>query len=926
MSPRASQLLITKLKPPVSLASAITRPRLLSYIGEMALQKVVLVTAAAGFGKSTLLAQWYDTVATRSGWLSLDRNDQDPVYFLRYLVAGLNQAGPVISAATEGYIEGRATLDLDEVTTRLGNDLAKMEEDRILFLDDYYLAETSDINSLLMKLIERSPASLHIVIASRTLPALPVASLKAHDALLEISAQELKFNQLETETFMHVARKLDLDPSEMRVLNERTEGWAAGLQLASLYLKDSQDLKRSIEELSGGIRDINDYLATDVVKRLSPDVQEFLLSTSVLERMNAGVCNALLDTRDGQSKLEQIEALGLFLFPLDATRGWYRYHHLFRDYLLIQLKQQKPKLVNDLYRKASTWFSAKGYAEEAVNMALEAGDFDQVAMLVEATAMDMIIHGHMPQLHRWIRHLPEQVINQRLRFPAYHCWALVHMGKCHQAETLLARAEIALKQLCDRPDPISGTEKERLRAELRTLRVVAAVMADDVDRAYELSRVSIPDRADCAFFSGCCSNTRALCETARGDFELAKASADAGKRFHRAAESPYGVVYGHCVKGLAYQAEGRLSAALKEMEAGHAVACRAVGPKSFSAAMPRVLGGVLLYERNCLDEAFAVLDEYLPLVEECAHIEIRTAAFLAMAGILGARGQMGAALQRLDQAISVSSECIIDRTQALVDHEGVRLRLMAGDVADARRFARHIGLDSSIGVPAEWNRPLVFRALVQCRLLTAEGKAEEAISYLEGLAELAAKTSRVPRQIQILTLLVIAYAKTERKTKMFATISEILHVGAREGYIRSIIDQGPEVGRLFHEYATEELNTRHLSPDIASYLDDVCAACEKQEAACGTSHSGKMPPLVDPAIPIHGAVQALTDREINILQLLAGGATNMQIGAALNVSVNTVRWHVANILSKMQVENRTQAASAAHSLGLVNYAGSDGVK
>jgi LuxR family transcriptional regulator, maltose regulon positive regulatory protein len=383
MTPSASQLITTKLKPPVSLASAISRPRLQSLINDKSLPKVVLVTAAAGFGKTTLLAQWHATVASQAGWLSLDRNDQDPIGFLRYLLAALNQAGPVISSATESFIEGRATMELDGVAARVGNDLAKLQKERVIFLDDYYLAETSVINNLLMTLIERSPAWFHLIIASRTLPDLPVASLKAHSALLEINAGDLKFNQPEADKFMNEARKLDLGPSEMRVLNARTEGWAAGLQLASLYLKDSSDRKRSIEGLSGGIRDITDYLATDVVRRLAPDLREFLLKSSVLERMNAAVCNTVLETTDAQAKLEQIEALGLFLFPLDATREWYRYHHLFRDFLLASLKRKEPQLVHDLYRKASAWCDREGLAEEAVNMALEANDFEQAALLVE---------------------------------------------------------------------------------------------------------------------------------------------------------------------------------------------------------------------------------------------------------------------------------------------------------------------------------------------------------------------------------------------------------------------------------------------------------------------------------------------------------------------------------------------------------------
>jgi len=917
MTPSAAHLLITKLKPPVSLARSISRPRLLLRIADKSLPKVVLVTAAAGFGKTTLLAQWHESVMTKAGWLSLDRNDQDPIGFLRYLIAALNQAGPVISAATESFIEGRANLDLEGITARFGNDLARIEDDRIIFLDDYYLCETPVINELLSALIERSPESLHIVLASRTVPALPVARLKAHGALLEFSAQDLKFDQPETESFIHEAHQLDLGPAELRAVNERTEGWAVGLQLASLYLKDSKDLKQSIANLSGGVRDITDYLATDVVRRLAPEVQQFLLRTSVLERMNAGICDALLERADSQARLEEIEALGLFLFPLDATRQWYRYHHLFRDFLVVQLKRQEPGLVAELYRKASTWFGQEGFAEEAVNMALESGDFDQAAMLVESSAMAMIKNGHMPLVGRWITRLPEQIINQRLRFPAYLCWALVHMGKCQQAESVLSRAEIAIETFRDAPDPISPDEQDRLQAELLCLRAIAAVMADDVDRAFELSRVSLPSGPEFALFSGALSNVLGLCATARGEFELAEESGEAGRRFHTISESSYGICYGHCVSGLAYQAQGLLSAAMAQFEAGEAVACRAVGPKSFSAAMARVLKGVVLYERNQLDEAFAILEENLPLVEECAYIEIRTAAFLAMAGILGARGQVGAALRWLDQAISVSSECVIDRTRALVNHESVRLRLMTGDIAGARRFARHVGIDNSIGSPAEWKRPQVFRALIQCRLLVAEGGAGRAIPTLEMLADLAAKSGRGARQVQILTLLALAHSKEGQREKMFATVEDILNHGVGEGYIRSIVDQGNEVAQVFREFARARDRASSLSSEIAAYLSDICAAFGNGEASGAPLRLASAPTMGGSGAPAHGLVEALTDQEMKVLQLLAGGASNNQIGTSLNISVNTVRWHVANILSKLQVENRTQAASAAYSFGLI---------
>lgn len=916
MPENVSRVLITKLRPPISVAHAISRPRLLSRVSAKLLPKVVLVTAPAGFGKTTLLAQWSERMGRQAGWLSLDRGDQDPIGFLRYLTVALNSGGPAISSVTESFIEGRTTPDLDAISARITADLANLESDRILFLDDYQLAETPTINDLLTCLVERSPPWLHIVIASRTLPALPVARLKAYSALLEINASELKFNLAETESLLQRSHKLDLGPSDVRTLNERVEGWAVGLQLVSLYLKNSPDVRRSIEDLSGGIRDIADYLATEVIRRLPADLQEFLLKTSVLERMNARICNALLDHSNSQARLEQIEALGLFLVPLDATREWYRYHHLFRDFLLVQLKRNEPEIVGPLFRKASLWFDGEGYAEEAVNMAMDSGDFDYAAMLVESSAMRMIKNGHMPQVNRWIRRLPEQILDEQLRFPAYRCWALIHMGKCQQAEASLSRAEAAIERLCDGPQPIPSAEQERLRAELLTLRAIAAIMADDVDRAYELSRTTLPDRSDFAFFSGALSNVLGLCHIARGEFELALTAGESAGRLHHMGESSYGVCYSHCVRGLAYQAQGRLSAAFREFESGERLARMAAGPKSFNAAMPRVLKAVVHYERNELDQAMDILEQDLPLVEECAYIGIRTAAFLAMAGILGAREQTGAALRWLDQAISASSESIIERTRTLVNDEAVRLRLMAGDLTGARRFARHVGIDDPISFPAQWRRSPVYRMLTQCRLLIAEGHGQSAIDYLKKLAALAGDSGRTVRKLQILTLLALAHFKAGEREAASAVIGEILRSGTREGHIRSVVDQGRDVGAMFGQYARDAARTNSLPAGAATFLDDILAAVSPSRPARAPSAEGEVTgPTV---VRVQGFEEVLTDQEIKVLRLLAGGASNGQIGADLHISVNTVRWHVGNILNKLQVENRTQAASAAYSFGLIS--------
>ena len=908
MSSAAPHILSTKLRPPSRPAGAIERPRLaMPVIDE--LPKVVLVVAAAGFGKTTLITQWHQHLGDRAVWLSLDRNDQDLFIFMRHLIAAFNRAQAVISAATTSFVEGRVSaLDGDETTIRIANDLDGLDEDRVLFLDDYYLAETPALNDLVHQLIERSSPRLHVVIASRVAPALPVARYRGRNALRELGVRDLTFNRSEADAFLAQARGLRLAPRELDLLLRHTEGWGAGLQLASLFLKDGRDARSAIHALSGDTRDIADYLATEVVRRQPPAVQQFLLYSSILDRLNADVCNALLGFDDAQAMIEQVETLGLFLFPLDARRHWYRYHHLFRDFLRAQLRRRHPESLATLYRDASNWFADAGLHEEAVNMALDADDFDHAALLVERFAVDMIKQGHIPQVARWIQRFPPQVLDQNPRLPLYQCWAVAHMAQVHLAEALLQRVEAAADTLCQ------GVEEARrvLEGEIHTLRTIVALMADDIDRTRALSAVRFPDAPDYHFLSGCLNNVAGLVALARGEFAHAVASASLARHFHASSGCSYGICYSHCISGLTDQAQGRLSDARTQFLRALDVAVQASGEHSFNAAMPRVLLAVLHYEANELDDAYAILENDLPLVDECAYVDIRTGGFVAMAGILGARGQVHAALAHLDQAVTINVEAAFERTCALANSESIRLRLLAGDVAGARRFAHHTGIDDGIALPTVWSRPAGLRAISQCRLLIAEGHAAATIAPLQALALLAKAAERRARKIQILSLLIVALVQVHRQDAAFATARRILALGAEEGFLRSILDQGQAAGDTFVAFARDRAGTSVLSPLEADYLARICAAAGQPTTHAATPFSaGTRVPFL-----VNGVAETLSGRELKVLRLLAEGATNTHIGTTLFISVNTVRWHVANILSKLQVENRTQAAAAARELGL----------
>lgn len=912
MPPGASHILSTKLRPPTQLADAIDRPRLTARLVRE-LPKVVLVTAAAGFGKTTLIAQCHKLMGDQAVWLSLDRNDQDPFVFLRHLIAGFNRARPVISLATESFVEGRAaTVDKDEVTLRIANDLDRLEEDRVLFLDDYYLAETPEFNDLVHCLIERSSARLHVVITSRAIPGLPIARYRARNAMREVGTRELTFNRTEAHALLVQAHRLNLAPRELDLLLRHTEGWGAGLHLASLFLKDSRDPKDALHGLSGDTRDIADYLAAEVVQRQPPEIQRFLLHTAILDRMNADICNALLGRDDAQAMLERIEALGLFLLPLDARRHWYRYHHLFRDFLRAQLRRLHPAAVPSLYRSASTWFAQAGLQEEAVNMALDADDYDHAAHLVEQFAIDMIKHGHVPQVARWIQRFPAYVLEQNPRLPLYQCWAVAHMAQVHQAEHLLRRVEGAVDTLCAG----SADARDMLHAEIHTLRAIVALMADDIERTEALSSLRLPDAPDYLFLSGCLSNVAGLAALARSDFAQAIVSAERAGHFHADSGCVYGVCYSRCIIGLTHVAQGRLSEGRRHFLGAREVAVQGSGARSFNAAMPRVLIAMLDYEADALDAAYAILEEDLPLVDECAYVDIRTGGFLAMAGVLGARGQTHAALAYLDQAVTINVEAAFERTCALAHGESIRLRLAAGDVAGARRFARHTGIDDAIVLPTAWSRLPALRATSQCRLLIAEGQAAAAIAPLQALIVLAQAADRRAREIQLLSLLIVAFVQTRQQDAAFVAARRVLRLGAEEGFIRSILDQGSAAGETFAAFARDKASVAHLPPVEADYLARICASVGTGEAV--GDDAVPFAPGATTSFVVNGITESLTHREIRVLRLLADGASNTQIGASLFISVNTVRWHVANILSKLHVENRTQAAATAHLLRLVD--------
>jgi len=483
----------------------ILRKRLGGMLVAGNLPKLVLVTAPAGYGKTTLLAQYFDLLGRKDYhcvWFSVDRSDSEPAEFLRYLINALQTEIADLGEESLRKLESRSQVDPDEIVVGLINEIAATAQEIVIFLDDFHHAESGTVTQIIRTFIAHGPWNLHFLLASRTLPALSVASLRAHAEVVDITTEDLRFSALESTQFLRDARGLDLSDAQIDTLFRRTEGWVAGLQLASLSLHQSGRRDELIQSFSGKAREVAEYLALDVLNGFPQDIQVFLLYTSILERMSSESCQYLVGRDDCQDVLDQLE-VSTFLLPLDQSRTWYRYQHLFREFLLSELQRRFPAVIDDLYKQASLWFAEQHFDNEAVSYALESGDSDRAALLVEQQATRLLQRGQMPRLYNWLSKLPETIIERRPRLPMLRCWALFHMNQPKEAAQALHQAQHIIASLKDSARGETGEELAALQEEMKVLRAGVACARDDVEKLGKSCERAIARKIDPAFSPGC---------------------------------------------------------------------------------------------------------------------------------------------------------------------------------------------------------------------------------------------------------------------------------------------------------------------------------------------------------------------------------------------------------------------------------------
>jgi LuxR family transcriptional regulator, maltose regulon positive regulatory protein len=906
-------LLATKLHVPRPQPGFVARPRLVEALDAGLARRLILVCAPAGFGKTALLAHWAQRGDHPVAWLSLDAADNDPARFWRHALAALDRAHPGIAERTGPLLGPPAPSSFEGLVTALINELAARptEDGVLLVLDDYHLIDAQPVHTPLMFLLEHLPPGLHLVLASRSDPPLPLARLRAGGQLAELRTAELRFTAAEAASLLREAIGADLPGAAVEALAARTEGWVAGLQLAALSLPGQADPAGFVASFSGSHRYVLDYLAQEVLEGQSERVRGFLLETSVLERLSGSLSDAVTGSSDGQAMLEAIERANLFLLPLDEVRGWWRYHHLFADLLRARLQQERPARVAALHRNAAAWCAEHGLAGDAVRHALAAGDPIGAAVLIERHFDEIFLQGESATIQRWLAALPAELVRSRPRLSLAKAWMALVGGDVEAAEGPLDAAERAFADAADEPfEPSVG------RAASLLANVSAAIAHDHAFVAYLRGDAE----ATAAFASQALArlgegewmldswirSMRALAAWLRGRLEDAERGFAAGVAGWRAA-GQYPLAASAChFLGQVQRARGRLDAALGTYQQ----ALEITAPPG-RAAMPAAgIGYVgmaeVAYQRGELDAAHRHVTEGITLCRQVNWTQPLATGLVTLAWIRQAQGDPVGALEAMGQAERIAPSPSVANLFNPVPVQRARLLLAQGDTAAAARWTQERGLRADDEPMYQQER----EHLVLARVLLAQDRPAQAFTLLAQLLAPAAAQGRTGSMIEIQALQALALAATGDEADAVDALAKALTLACPQRYVRVFADEGAPMsallGRLVAAQREEQAAARSIELGCLARL---LRAFGGKDAVQGSGRGA--------AATVPGLVEPLTARELEVLRLLAAGTTNQAIAGELVVSLDTAKKHVSHVLGKLGAANRTEAVARARQLGLI---------
>ena len=870
-------LLKARISIPPLRSQVVSRPRLVERMNEALQRPCTLVHAPAGFGKTTMLTQWVAIEANhrRVAWLSLDESDRDPVHFLYYLVATLQEIEPRVARAPISFLGSLRMPVPKDLMALLLNEMTEIERDIVLVLEDYQYVDEPEINGAIAFFIDRMPPRLRLVITSREEPRLPLARLRSLEKLSEIGVDDLRFFPQEADEFLHRTMGLDLDADLVQALEDRTEGWIAGLQMAALSVRHhvrrhgQDEAARTVAAFSGEHRYVIDYLAAEVMSEQPPETQAFLRQTAVLDQLCAPLCDAVTGRSDGQAMLESLEKANMFLRPLDDRREWYRCHSLFADFLR---RGSDPAVERNTHLTASTWFERQGMGREAMRHALATKDQATIIRLFRAVVESMLAMGEMHTLLTWLDTLGEDAVRAHSDLAVYKSWLLYLRGQSVDAQRFARAAG-------DMPPAEDTQAHGGIQAAFQSY---LALNWGEPRDAIPLAQQAIAMTADKPSFF----RVYALCLLGQAQI-ICGHRKDAGvalrEAFQLAQRFDNHLVTLDALSHLALlmYAQGQLREAI--------LLCRNTleryvddqGRPLPVAGLAHIPLGIFFYENNDLESARYCLVTGIALCQQLGMVYFRLMGQRALAKLQHVCGEREAAWNTLAAAREVASQPESPRRGRLVAALTAEIQLREGNVGEA---ARTLAAAHALQGP-----PSEFEALTQARLLLAQHHPSRAAITLDRLERLARNEACDGSLIAIHVLQSLCLIATGDRKQAMARLERAVSLAASSGYRRVFLDEGTPVLAMLEEM-------RHVAPEFVN---------------------GLLEPLAGETAPPAALPDPLSRSEREILRLLNRGMTNQEIADQLAITVGTTKWHLNRIFSKLQVRNRTEAISKGRHLKLV---------
>jgi LuxR family maltose regulon positive regulatory protein len=891
----------------------VQRPHLLESLDAGLSGKLTVVSAPAGFGKTTMVSEWIRYCGHPTAWLSLDKNDNDLSRFLIYLIAALQRIDPEIGADVQAALEESPSPHFEILLTRLISKLERLPDKSIIVLDDYHLIDSKPVHDVINFLIEYLPATIHLVISGRTDPPLPISRLRVQGEVNEVRTSQLRFTKEEVATFLNDLMGFDLPSDGIEALESRTEGWIASLKLAAISMQGRQDWPEFIAKFSGSHRYIIDYLVDEVLARQPEEVQTFLRRTSILERFCAPLCEYVVGRSTDMDIIDYLDRSNLFLIPLDDQREWYRYHHLFGDFLSQRLRSSESDRIPELHRRASQWYQNEGLVDEAIQHALAAGDFESATRLVDGSAADLVMRRESNKLLRFVEQLPSHLCQANPMLCIWHAWALLFMGQLDLVEPTLTLIENNQKKLSEVPNA----------GYLTTVRAYLASQRGDLlksihlcEQALEEMSKAMPDRTMLIFRGSAIIwlgvNHRLLGNLDKASqlfVEAAEINQDAGN-FYAALASFEQLAKLAVIRGQLQQAVDLYRSGLKLAQNWMDRGDKAQG-SLIAAAGPQLGLGTVLYQLNDLAGSAAHIQQSADLFE-LGELWKKLDSYTMLAYLRQAQGEFEIAAELFRKACGIEDTLIVRqfKTTDLPSLTQLAILLsrvgpeMAHLLTDAWRRVESLGVHANDEVdfssPAGYPRELMYSDLA-C-LLIAMGRAAEALPLLPRLLQAAITMERHGDQIRYLVQIALAHHALGNTQTALGSLRQALILAEPEGYIRLFVDEGQPMAELLRFAISQNITPDYAGKLLAAFSKDVLSTIPiDKELSVNTQI------LVEP----------LSDRETDVLHLIAEGYKYKEIAERLVVSINTVRYHTRNVYGKLEVNNRTQAIGRAKELNLL---------